>query len=90
MLMRTTVELDEKLLQEAMSVTGTKKKRQLLEAALQELVRQRRLERLRQRLGKTALLHADHHFDLIAGKTDLRVESWVKTVAAQPRRKRER
>ena len=53
--MRTTVELDEKLLQDAMAVTGTKKKRQLLELALQEIVRQRRLERLRQRLGKTTL-----------------------------------
>lgn len=53
--MRTTVELDEKLLQDAMAATGAKKKRQILELALQEVVRQRRLERLRQRLGKTPL-----------------------------------
>jgi len=53
--MRTTVELDDKLLQDAMAVTGMKKKRQLLELALQEIVRQRHLERLRQRLGKTPL-----------------------------------
>lgn len=52
---RTTVELDEKLLQEAIAVTGTKKKRQLIELALQEIVRQRRIDRLRQRLGKTPL-----------------------------------
>jgi len=53
--MRTTVELDEKLLQDAMAATGAKKKRQTLELALREIVRQRRLERLRQRLGKTPL-----------------------------------
>jgi len=53
--MRTVTELDEKLLQEAMTVTGVKKKRQLLELALQEMIRHRRLERLRQRLGKTQL-----------------------------------
>jgi Arc/MetJ family transcription regulator len=53
--MRTVTELDEKLLQEAMAVTGVKKKRQLLEIALQEMIRHRRIERLRQRLGKTQL-----------------------------------
>lgn len=55
MLVRTTIELDEKLLQEAMIATGAKKKRQLIELALQEVVRQRRIDRLRQRLGKTPL-----------------------------------
>ena len=53
--MRTVTELDEKLLQEAMTVTGVKKKRQLLEIALQEMIYHRRIERLRQRLGKTQL-----------------------------------
>jgi Arc/MetJ family transcription regulator len=53
--MRTVTELDEKLLQEAMTVTGVTKKRQLLEIALQEMIRHRRIERLRQRLGKTRL-----------------------------------
>lgn len=38
-----------------MIVTGAKKKRQLIELALQEVVRQRRIDRLRQRLGKTSL-----------------------------------
>ena len=41
--MRTTVEIDEKLLQEAIAATGTKKKRQLIELALQEVIRQRLL-----------------------------------------------
>ena len=44
--MRTTVEIDEKLLHEAIAATGTKKKRKLIELALQEVIRQRRLERL--------------------------------------------
>jgi len=52
---RTTEELDENLLQDAMAATDVKKKRQILELALREIVRQRRLERLRQRLGKTPL-----------------------------------
>ena len=29
------------------------------------------------------LLHADHHFDLIASKTDLKVESWVESVSTK-------
>jgi Arc/MetJ family transcription regulator len=53
--MRTVTELDEKLLREAMTVTGVTKRRQLLEIALQEMIRHRRIERLRQRLGKTQL-----------------------------------
>ncbi len=53
--MRTTIEIDEGLLREAMAVTGAKKKRQCIELALQEVVRQKRLERLLQRLGKTTL-----------------------------------
>ncbi len=54
--MRTVTELDEKLLREAMTVTGVTKRRQLLEIALQEMIRHRRIERLRQRLGKTQLM----------------------------------
>ena len=29
------------------------------------------------------LLHADHHFDLIASKTGLKVESWVASASAE-------
>ena len=53
--MRTTIEINEQLLREAMTVTGTKKKRQCIELALQEVIRQKRIERLIQRLGKTPL-----------------------------------
>ena len=37
---------------------------------------------------RVTLLHADHHFDLIAAKTELVVESWVKAASAQQKRKR--
>ena len=53
--MGTTVEINEELLLEAMTVTGLKKERQCIELALQEVIRQRRVERLMQRLGKTPL-----------------------------------
>ncbi len=53
--MRTTLEIDERLLRDAMAATGAKKKRQCIELALQEVVRQKRIERLIQRLGKTPL-----------------------------------
>lgn len=53
--MRTTVEIREDLLHEAMIITGAKKKRECIELALQEVIRQRRMERLIQRLGKTRL-----------------------------------
>ena len=29
------------------------------------------------------LLHADHHFDLVASKTDLKVESWFESVSTK-------
>jgi len=53
--MRTTVEIDDRLLQEAMVATGTKKKRQLIELALREVIRQQRIDRLIRRLGTTPL-----------------------------------
>ena len=53
--MRTTVEIQDDLLREAMIITGATKKRECIELALQEVIRQRRIERLIQRLGKTRL-----------------------------------
>ena len=32
---------------------------------------------------RLTLLHADHHFDLIASETDLKVESWVESVSTK-------
>jgi Arc/MetJ family transcription regulator len=53
--MRMTVEINDQLLQKAMVETGTKKKRQLIEQALQEVIRQRKIDRLIRRLGATPL-----------------------------------
>lgn len=48
---KTTVFIDDGLLQEAMRVTGVKTKKQVIAAGLRELVRRRNLEALRQELG---------------------------------------
>ncbi len=48
---KTTVVIDDGLLEEAMRVTGVKTKKQVIAAGLRELVRRRNLEALRQELG---------------------------------------
>lgn len=55
MLMRTTVDLDDKLVKEAMELLGTKTKRAAIQRALEELIHQKRRERLRAKLGKLRL-----------------------------------
>ena len=49
--MRRTVVIDDKLLEEARRVLGTKGIRETVEAGLREAVRRRRLEELRRSLG---------------------------------------
>lgn len=53
--MRTTVQVDERVLKEAMELTRAKTKREVIQLSLKELVRNRRLKRLRERLGHTEL-----------------------------------
>jgi Arc/MetJ family transcription regulator len=53
--MRSTVELDDKLLEEARAITGLKSKREVLQYALEELVRARKTEALIAMLGNTEL-----------------------------------
>lgn len=53
--MRTTIDLDEDLVREAMALLGVKTKREAVRRSLEALVRQRRRERLRARLGKVDL-----------------------------------
>jgi len=48
---KTTVVIDDKLLQEAMRVSGAKTKRQAITTGLEELIRRKNLEALRQELG---------------------------------------
>lgn len=49
--MRTTLDLDESLLQEALSLSGEKTKTAAIEKALEELIKARRRENLRSMLG---------------------------------------
>jgi len=53
--MKATVEIDEKLLEEAMQLTQARTKEELIQLSLLELIRQKRRERLRARLGRTEI-----------------------------------
>jgi len=48
---KTTVVIDDKLLDEAMRVSGAKTKKQAITSGLKELIRRKNLEALRQELG---------------------------------------
>ena len=49
--MRTTIDIDKRLLQEAMKLANVKTQRKAVSLALQELIRIKRLERLASRAG---------------------------------------
>jgi len=49
--MKTTMVIDENLLQEAMEAIGAKTKRETIEAGLRELVRKKNQEALKEELG---------------------------------------
>ena len=53
--MRTTVEIDGELLAEAMRLLGARTKRETIQRALEEVVRERRRQLLRRKLGNTDL-----------------------------------
>ncbi|MBI4513119.1 MAG: type II toxin-antitoxin system VapB family antitoxin [Gemmatimonadetes bacterium] len=53
--MRLSVTVDPELLDEAVHLSGARSKREAIEAALKELVRHRRLERMIARAGKVEL-----------------------------------
>ena len=55
MLMRTTLDLEEDLLREAMKLLGVKTKREAVRRALQALVAERKREQLRAKLGRLDL-----------------------------------
>lgn len=50
--MKTLVDIDDKLLKEAMEATGIRQKKALVHHALSEAVRRKRIERLIARFGK--------------------------------------
>ena len=49
--MRTTLDLDEELLAKAKRITKAKSKKAVIEQALSELIRSRRIEQLRRMIG---------------------------------------
>jgi Arc/MetJ family transcription regulator len=53
--MRTTVDIDEKLLAEAEKITGEKSPSKAVNAALREMVRRRKIEGLRRLIKETTL-----------------------------------
>ena len=54
--MRTTIDIDDKLLKEAWEILHPKSKRELIETSLQEIVRREHLKRLASRLGRTPMI----------------------------------
>jgi len=52
---RTTVDLDEELVREVMDLLGVKTKRQAIRRSLEALVKQKKRERLRTKLGNLDL-----------------------------------
>ena len=54
--MRTTIDIDEKLVKEAWEILRPRSKRDLVETALREIIRQAKLKRLIGRLGKTPMI----------------------------------
>lgn len=61
--MRSTIDIDERVLTEAMKVANVRTKKELIDLSLKELVRQKRRERLQAKLGKLSL-------DLSAGQLE--------------------
>lgn len=53
--MRTLIDIDEKLLKEAMKLTKTKTKKEVVNLGLKELVRRKRIEELKSMAGKLDL-----------------------------------
>lgn len=59
--MRTTLEIDDKLLKQAQVLAGAKTKKEVIHRSLEALIRQQRIERLLGKLGRFPL-------DLTPGK----------------------
>jgi len=53
--MRTTMEIDDKLLKRALALTKAKTKREVIHRSLEALIRQQRIERLLGKLGRFPL-----------------------------------
>ena len=54
--MRTTIDIDEKLIKEAQAILHTKTKRELIERSLEEVVRREKLRRLASWAGRIPMI----------------------------------
>lgn len=50
--MRTNIEIDDKLMEEAIKLTGAKSKKEVVNSALEELIRMGKIKKLRSLRGK--------------------------------------
>ena len=50
--MRSTIEINDSLLKEALRLTGARTKRELIHLSLKELIKKKRIERLMAKMGK--------------------------------------
>jgi Arc/MetJ family transcription regulator len=53
--MRTTIDINEKLVEKVKNILGVKTKRDAVEYSLEFLIREKQRERLRKKIGKTEL-----------------------------------
>ena len=53
--MRTTLEIDDRLMKQALALTNAKTKKELIHRSLEALIRQKRIERLLGKLGRFPL-----------------------------------
>ena len=53
--MRTTMEIDDKLMKQALALTNARTKKELIHRSLEALIRQQRIERLLGKLGRFPL-----------------------------------
>ncbi len=70
--MRTNIVLDDKLVQEAFALTGARTKRELVNMALQELVRARRKKDMLELAGRISLRKGFDHKSLRETRHDSR------------------
>lgn len=54
--MRTTIDVDEKLVKEAWAILRPKSKRELIEISLREVIRREHMKRLVSRFGRTPMI----------------------------------
>jgi metal-responsive CopG/Arc/MetJ family transcriptional regulator len=93
---RMSVTLDERLLEEALEVSGKRAKRKLIEEALKEFIRKNRKDQAIRHAGtiqigvsviassarkaECTLFHIDFHFDTIATRVSLKATNFKKFI----------